>query len=90
MDFKELKESLKNAFGSDLTPEQAETLGSLNAKVEELEKEHEKEAKSHEELRIKYINLVKDTSFNGEPKKQDNPQPKTMMECLEEERNKIK
>ena len=89
MDFKELKEGLKKAFGSDLTPTQAETLGNLNAKVEALEREHEKEEKSHEELRIKYINLVKDTSFKEEPTKQnEDSEPKTMMECLAEERNK--
>ena len=92
MDFKELRESIKNAFSSsDLTPEQAESLGKINAKVDQLEDENNKMIKGYDELRVKYINLVKDTSFKEEPTKQnEDSEPKTMMECLAEERNKSK
>ena len=91
MDFKELRESIKNAFSSsDLTPEQAESLGKINANVDQLEAENDKMIKGYDELRVKYINLVKDTSFKEEPTKHEDSKPKTMMECLAEERNKSK
>ena len=43
----------------------------------------------HEELRKKYVEAIKNTSFTEKPK-EENPQPKTLEECIQEEISKRK
>ena len=92
LDFKTLRESIKSMFGDDkLTPEQAETLGKVSGQIDNMEKEVKIFEGKHEELRTKYVELVKNTTFDrpnevagsDEPKKQ-----KSLQDFLIEEANK--
>lgn len=90
LDFKNLRESIKALFGDEkLTPEQAESLGKISGQIDSMEKEVKDFQDSHETLRAKYVELVKNSSFDKpiEEHKQEE-QEKTLMDYLLEESKK--
>ena len=84
MDFNQVRELLKGLITDSTSTETVEQIGKINAGIDELEKEELALINSHEDLRKKYIEVIKDTSFKGQPKQEENPQPKSLEECMKE------
>lgn len=72
MTFEELKASLKKLYGENTTTEQAEQIGVIKGQIEKLEEEQKDFLKKHEELRNKYIEAIKNTSFPEEKSNAEN------------------
>lgn len=85
MDFNRVRELLKGLITDSTPTEEVEKIGKISGEIDNLEKEEQDFLKSHEDLRKKYIEVIKDTSFKGAPKEEDNPQPKTLEECFQEQ-----
>ena len=83
MDFNKIKELIKGLVHDSTSTEDAEQIGKINQELENAEKEHNNLIKSHEELRGKYVKAITDSSFNEKPK-EENPQPKSLEECMQE------
>lgn len=90
MAFNKVREMLKGLITDSTPTEEVEKIGKISGEIDNLEKEEQDFLKSHEELRKKYIEVIKDTSFKGAPKEEDNPQPKTLEECFQEQIEKRK
>lgn len=90
MDFTKVRELLKGLITDSTPTEEVEKIGKISGEIDNLEKEGQDFLKSHEDLRKKYIEVIKDTSFKGAPKEEDNPQPKTLEECFQEQIEKRK
>lgn len=90
IDFKNLRDSIKGLFGDNLTPEQAESVGKVYGTIDSIEKEIKSFEESHESLRTKYVELVKNTTIDKPSVSDDNDKPteKTLMDFLVEESNK--
>ena len=84
MDFNQVRELLKGLITDSTSTETVEQIGKINAGIDELEKEELALISSHEDLRKKYIDVIKDTSFKGQPKQEENPEPKSLEECMQE------
>ena len=90
MDYKGLIDGLKGLINDKTAPEEAEKIGTLISGAEQLEGDHAKTTKAYENMRIKYIDSIKNGSVSTE---EDNPigketKPKTLEECVEEQINK--
>ena len=86
-----IREAIKGVFDENITPEQAEKLGRINAIIDEAEKKDNEFIAKHEELRTKYINAIKDSSFAGEPKAtEQQDEPKSLEYFLHQEELKAK
>ena len=83
MDFNKLKALIKGLVNDSTSTEDAEKIGQINQVIDEAEKEHEGLITKHEELRAKYVKAITDTSFKEKPK-EDNPQPKSLEDCMQE------
>lgn len=90
MDFNKVRELLKGLITNSTPTEEVEAITKVSVAVDELEKQEQDLIKSHEDLRKKYIEVIKDTSFKGAPKEEDNPQPKSLEECFQEQIEKRK
>ena len=90
IDFKNLRDSIKGLFGDNLTPEQAESIGKVYGTIDNMEKEIKSFEESHETLRTKYVELVKNTTIDKQINSDDNDKPtdKTLLDFLIEESNK--
>jgi len=90
IDFKNLRDSIKGLFGDNLTPEQAESVGKVYGTIDNIEKEIKSFEESHETLRTKYVELVKNTTIDKPSVSDDNDKPteKSLMDFLVEEANK--
>jgi len=87
MNFTELRESLKSLITESTPIETAEKIGSAITQVEELEKDFQSLAQSKEDLRIKYVNAIKNNSFAEKPKEKEIEivsQAKTLEDCINE------
>ena len=84
MDFIQVRELLKGLITDSTPTEDVEKIGKISGAIDELEKEELTLINSHEDLRKKYIDVIKDTSFKGQPKQDENPQPKSLEECMQE------
>ena len=84
MDFNQVRELLKGLITDSTSTEDVEKIGKISGAIDELEKEELILINSHEDLRKKYIAVIKDTSFQGQPKQEENPQPKSLEECMQE------
>ena len=84
MDFNQVRELLKGLITDSTPTEDVEKIGKISGAIDELEKEELALIDSHEDLRKKYIDVIKDTSFKGQPKQEENPQPKSLEECMQE------
>lgn len=84
MDFNQVRELLKGLITDSTSTEDVEKIGKISGAIDELEKDELTLINSHEELRKKYIDVIKDTSFKGQPKQEENPEPKSLEECMQE------
>ena len=84
-DFNKVRELLKGLITDSASTELVEQVGAISNELDNAEKEEKDFIQKHEELRKKYIQVIKDSTFNGKPKDEDNPQPKTLEECFQEE-----
>lgn len=84
MDFNKIKELLKGLITDSMSTEDVEKVGAITQEVDNAEKEYTGFVEKHEELRKKYIDVIKDTSFKEKPK-EDNPDPKTLEDCIQEQ-----
>ena len=87
MDLNKIRELLKGLITDSTTTEQVEQIGAINNELDNAEKDYTELMASQEELRRKYINVIKDTSFNEKPKEADN-KPLTLEECIQAEIDK--
>ena len=90
MDFNKVRELLKGLITDSTPTEEVEAIGKISGAVDELEKQEQELIQSHENLRKKYIEVIKDVAFKDAPKEEDNPQPKTLEECFQEQIEKRK
>lgn len=84
MDLSKVKELIKGLITDSTSTEDLEKIGAINQELNNAEEEINGVLTSFEDLRRKYIEVVKDTSFNEKPKEADD-KPKTLEECIEEE-----
>ena len=85
MDFNKVREMLKGLIKDSTPTEDVEEIGKISGEIDNLEKEEQDFLQKHEELRKKYIDVIKDSSFKGSPKEDDNPQPKSLEDCFQEQ-----
>ena len=84
MDLSKIKEMLKELINDSTTTEQVEQIGAINQELDNAEQEYTDLIAKQEDLRKKYIEVVKDTSFTQKPK--DEPeQPKSLEDCIQAE-----
>lgn len=84
MDLSKIKEMLKGLINDSTTTEQVEQIGAINQELDNADKEYTDLIAKQEDLRKKYIEVVKDTSFTQKPK--DEPeQPKSLEDCIQAE-----
>lgn len=70
--YEAIREKVKTLLSSkDITPEQAELIGKISGEIDNVEAEDKKFLEKHEELRTKYIDLVKTASFPETPKEKE-------------------
>ena len=84
MDFAKIRELLKGLVNDSLPTEEVEKIGAVVQEVDNAEREFNEFVLKHDELRKKYIEAVKNSTFQEAPK-DENPQPKTLEECLNAE-----
>ena len=87
MDFNKVRELLKGLITENTSTEEVEKIGAINQEIDNAEQEYTGFVEKHEELRKKYIDVVKDTSFKEKPK-EDNPEPKSLEDCIQEQLEK--
>ena len=90
MDFTKIKELLKGLITDSTPTEEVEAIGKISGEIDNLEQEEQDFIAKHEELRKKYIEVIKDSNFKGITKEEGNPQPKTLEECFQEQIEKRK
>lgn len=90
MDYKNLIDGLKGLINEQTAPEQAEQIGSLIAGTQQLEVDHNKTVEAYESMRQKYIEGIKTASIskNVDNPIQDEAQPKTFEQCVQEQIDK--
>ena len=89
MDFTQVRELLKGLITDSTSTEEVEKIGKISGELDNLEKQDKEFLQSHEELRKKYIEVIKDSSFIGKPK-EETPKAKTLEECIQEQIEKRK
>ena len=83
MDLNKVRDLIKSLITESATDEQLQTFGQITGELENLEKEQANLVEKHEELRKKYIDVIKDVSFNEKPK--DDNKPMTLEEAIQEQ-----
>lgn len=83
MDLNKVRDLIKSLITESATDEQLQTFGQITGELENLEKEQANLVEKHEELRKKYIDVIKDVSFNEKPK--DENKPMTLEEAIQEQ-----
>lgn len=87
MDFTKIRELLKGLVNDSLPTEEVEKIGAVVQEVDNAEKEFNDFVEKHDDLRKKYIEAVKNSTFKEEPREESN-EPKTFEQCLQEQINK--
>lgn len=92
LNFQKLRESIKDVFEKDITPDQAEQLGRINACIDSMEEEAKQIDGETEKLRTKYVELVKNTTIDKPmPINEDNKtSQKSLLDFMKDEANKKK
>lgn len=85
MDYSQVRELLKGLIKDSTPTEEVEAIGKISGAIDELEKDNNSLIQSQEELRKKYIEAIKQTAFKGAPQEDNDPKPKTLEECFQEE-----
>lgn len=86
MDLNKVRDLIKSLITDSATDEQLQTFGQITGELENLEKEQANLVEKHEELRKKYIDVIKDVSFNEKPK--DDNKPMSLEEAIQEQIDK--
>lgn len=88
--FKTLREGLKSLINDKTSPEQAELIGKISAQNDINEKEFNELVASKDDLRKKYVEAVKNSSFKEEPTPgvKGDPKSKTFEECIADAQKK--
>lgn len=84
MDLSKIKEMLKGLINDSTPTEDVEKVGAICQELDNAESEFTDLVTKQEDLRKKYIEAIKDTSFNQKPK-EENPQPKSLEDCIQAE-----
>lgn len=84
MDFNQIKELLKGLITENTSTEDVQKIGAISQELENKEREEAELLQKHEDLRKKYIEAVKDISFEQKPKDEES-KPKTFEQCIQEE-----
>ena len=82
MDFLKVKQLLQELITDSTSTEEAEKIGAISQEIDNQEKEYTDFVEKHDELRKKYISAIKDSSFKEAPK-DENPQPKSLEDCIQ-------
>lgn len=84
MDYKKIQSELKALINDNTSPEVAESIGKIGGMVEDAENEFNALVESKNDLRKKYVEAVKNSSFGGEPQPEvEKPKtPKTFEDCV--------
>ena len=90
MDFNKVRELLKGLITDSTPTEDVEKIGKISGEIDNLEKEEQDFLQKHEDLRKKYIEVIKDTNFKPSKNDEDNPQPKSLEDCFQEQIDKRK
>lgn len=83
MELTKIRELIKSLITDNATDEQLQTFGQINGELENIEKQESDLVEKHEELRKKYIEVIKDTSFKEKLKEDD--KPITLEEAIQEQ-----
>ena len=70
MKISEVQQQILNLIDEKMTPEEAEKIRAISTSLNDAVKDEEELAKNHEDLRVKYINLVKNGAFGESEDKQ--------------------
>lgn len=89
MDFNQIKELLKGLITENTPTEDVQKIGAISQELDNKEKEVADLLQKQDDLRKKYIEAVKDTSFMQKPKDEES-QPKSLEDCIQEEISKRK
>ena len=84
MDLSKIKEMLKGLINDSTPTEDVEKVGAICQELDNAESEFTDLVTKQEDLRKKYIEAIKDSSFNQKPK-EENPQPKSLEDCIQAE-----
>lgn len=84
MDLSKIKDMLKGLVKDSTSTEDVEQIGAIVQELDNSEKEYTDLVIAHEDLRKKYINAIKDTSFKEKPKSED-PKPISLEEAIQAE-----
>lgn len=90
MDFSQIRKLLQDLITDSTPTEEVEAIGKISGAVDDLENQEKELIQSHEDLRKKYIEVIKQTSFKGLPQEENDPQPKSLEECFQEQIDKRK
>ena len=90
MDLTKIRELLKGLIDDSTSTEKVEAIGKISGELDNLENEEKEFIQKHEELRKKYIDVIKDSSFKGEPQDENTQKPMTLEDCVQAEINKRK
>lgn len=84
MDLSKIKEMLKGLINDSTPTEDVEKVGAICQELDNAESEFTELVTKQEDLRKKYIEAIKDSSFTQKPK--DEPeQPKSLEDCIQAE-----
>lgn len=84
MDYAKIRELLKGLVNDSMPTEEVEKVGAIVQEVDNAEKEFNEFVESHETLRKKYIEAVKNSTFKEAPKEEQEA-PKSLEDCLQEQ-----
>ena len=84
MDLSKIREMLKGLINDSTPTEDVEKVGAICQELDNAESEFTDLVTKQEDLRKKYIEAIKDSSFNQKPK-EENPQPKSLEDCIQAE-----
>ena len=84
MDFAKIRELIKGLVNDSLPTEEVEKIGAVVQEVDNAEKEFNEFVENHDNLRKKYIEAVKNSTFKEAPKEEQD-QPKSLEDCLQEQ-----
>lgn len=82
MDFAKIRELIKGLVNDNLPTEEVEKIGAVVQEVDNAEKEFNDFVEKHDDLRKKYIEAVKQSTFNDKPKDEEPSEPKSFEECI--------
>ena len=83
MDFTKIRELLKGLVNDSLPTEEVEKIGAVVQELDNAENEFNEFVVKHDDLRKKYIEAVKNSTFKDAPK-ETNETPKTLEDSIQE------